>query len=741
MTSNPGSKANARSSSAATDDALDLSSHLAILIEHRGTIAVTMALTLLAGVVYLATTTPVYRANAILQIEQKGSSLGELDQLLEHLSGETSTEIEILSSRTLLGRVIDELRLDVAEGPRYFPLIGAMRARAHRGSGLASAPLWGLEGFAWGGERIQVERVIVPPELEDLPLTLVAGRNGTYTLLGPDSEPLLSGSVGTPAATPTGASQQLELLVSELQARPETRFWVKRRSRLAVLEELQGTLRLTEKGLNTGILTVTLEGQDPNGIAATLEAITRHYVRYNVERRSEDAEKTLKFLDTQLPGLRQEVERAEAALSSHRAGKGNVDLGMETQSLLERSADVEKSLSALLLERSELRQRFTENHPILIATTRKLARLRAEEAALNTQLKSLPSAELESARLMRDVKVANELYLQLNNKAQEYRVLKASTFGNARILDEPVVTRAPVRPSKPGVLAVSLLLGLALGVALAFARQGLHRGVSAPAAVEAELGVPVFATLPFSQHQSQWTRKKQETAHGGLAILARTHPHDLVIESVRGLRTRLLLALESSSNNVVAITGPNPGSGKSFVSINLAWVLADSGKRVLLVDANLRGGWLHRCFGLERPQGLAELLGGTVLLEKAVLKDPRQRLSFLPAGAVPPNPSELLLSDKFGELVASLSAEYDVILIDTPPILAVTDAALVGRHAGVNLAVVRAATHSMRELAATVHRLEQSGVPVQGVILNGVPRSLRGSAASGIYQYEYPTAS
>ncbi|QRK09319.1 polysaccharide biosynthesis tyrosine autokinase [Archangium violaceum] len=740
MTSPPSRAAPTRASPGAPEDELDLRRHLGILLERRWSIVAMLALTLVGGVLYMLAAPPIYRANTVLQIEKKANRLGELDELLADLSGETSTEMELLSSRALLGRVVDELRLDVVATPRHFPLLGAALAREHEGPGLAE-PRWYLEQFAWGGERIQVERVSVPPELEDVPLELVAGEAGSYTLLDPDSHPLLNGQVGALAATTPGSAQQVELLVSELEARPGTRFWVTRRSRLEVVEELQRALRLSEKGTNTGVLTAVLEGPEPARLSATLEAIAHHYVRQNVERRSEEAERTLAFLDTQLPGLREELERAEAALSAHRAGKGSVDIGLEAQAILERSVDIEKSLSALSLERSELRQRFTDNHPVLVATSRKLERLRADRESINAQLKSLPSAELKSAQLMRDVTVATELYLQLNNKAQEYRVLKSSIAGNARILDEPVVTRKPVRPSKPGVLAVSLVLGLTLGVAYAFARQALRQGVSDPTTLEAALGVPVHAAIPLGGSRSRRTRGKRASEREVLTILARTHPRDLVTECLRGLRTRLLLALKDAPNNVIAITGPSPGVGTSFVAVNLAWVLADSGKRVLLVDANLRGGRLHRYFRTGRAQGLSEVLGGTAELEQAVQRVPGQSLSFLSTGDLPPNPAELLMSDAFTALVARMSAGYDLVLIDTPPILAVTDAALVGRHAGMNLAVVRADSHPMREIASALHRLEQDGVLVKGVVFNGVPRSATGRTVSGIYQYEYPTVS
>ncbi|RYZ43501.1 MAG: polysaccharide biosynthesis tyrosine autokinase [Myxococcaceae bacterium] len=717
-----------------TEDELGLGGCLAILGERRQAIVTTVALTLFVGGLYLLVATPVYRANAVLQIEQKGSSLGQLDELLSDAPGVAATEMEVLNSRALLGRVADALRLGVSAEPRYFPVLGPALARAHEGPDLAPVPWWGRDVYAWGGERLQVERLNVPEALEDLPLTLVAEASGAYTLLDPDAEVLLHGQVGTVATPPPGAGHEVELSVTELHARPGTRFRVMRRSRLAVVEQLQRTLRLSEKGAGTGVLNLTLEGPDPRAATATLQALAEAYVLTNVERRSEEAGRTLSFLDSQLPGLRRGLDQAEAALRDYRMGKGSVDLGMEVQAILNRSVELEKSISELSLERSELRQRFTEHHPLLVATGSKLARLRAERTGLTTQLKGMPNAELVSAQLTRDVKVANELYLQLNNKAQEYRVLKSSTITNARIIDAPVATRVPVRPARLDVLAVSLVLGLTLGVALAFTKQALQPGVTNPVALEKALGRPVHASLPLGPD-------RPPRAPGRPSILARVHPRDRTTESVRGLRTRLQLALKDAPNNRIVLTGTGPGAGASFVALNLAWVLAEAGRRVLLVDANLRGGWLHRCFPDARAPGLAEVLRGTVPLEQAVLEEAGPRLSFLGSGELPPDPAELLSGERFTALVAHLSSRYDVVVFDTPSILAVTDAALVGRHAGVSLAVVRSGVHPLREVAAALHRLEQDGVAVQGVVLNGVPRSRSGRAVSGIYQYDYPAGS
>ncbi|RKH53169.1 polysaccharide biosynthesis tyrosine autokinase, partial [Corallococcus sp. AB050B] len=578
------------------------------------------------------------------------------------------------------------------------------------------------------------ERLNVPTAWEDLPLTLVAQAGGAYTLWGPEGREVLHGAAGTSAQTEGDAAHEVELFVTELHARPGTRFTLMRRSKLATVEELQRALRMGEKGAGTGVLNLTLDGPDPVAATATLQAIADAYVRSNVERRSEDAGRTLSFLDSQLPGLRKGLEQAEAALRDYRAGKGGVDLGLEAQAVLNRSVELDKDISTLALERSELRQRFTEHHPLLVAMERKLARLRTERGALDTRLKGIPDAERVSAQLTRDVKVANELYLQLHNKAQEYRVLKSSTITNARLIDAPVVTRLPVRPAKPDVLAVSIVLGLAFGVALAFARQSLRPGVTDPAALESALQVPVLASLPLGPRRASGPRSPSR-------ILARSLPRDITTESVRGLRTRLTRAMKDAGSHAVVLTGTSPGAGTSFTALNLAWVLAETGQRVLLVDANLRGGWLHRCFREARLPGLHEVLRGTVTLEQALLQEAAPGLSFLGAGELPPDPAELLAGAAFDTFVARVTAEYDAVLFDTPSILAVTDAALVSRHAGVRLAVVRAATQSLREVATALHQLEQSGVPAQGLVLNGVPRSRTGRAVSGVYQYEYPSAS
>jgi len=707
-----------------------LREYLDAILAGRWIVAAAVALALAAGGAYAFLAAPVYRSDALVQVEDRKGG----NTFLEDLSGAfgeaspAETEIEVLRSRAMLGAVVRELRLEIVAVPRRFPVFGAAIARRHDGPEVAGAFLGARHG--WGGERLAVDRLLVPAHLLGEPLALVAGADGRYALLDPDGGRLLEGEVGKAAA-----GGGVELFVSELRARPGLEFRVVRRRHDDAVAELQSLVRVAEKGKKTGILQLSLEGEWASGISSILDALSRAYVRQSVERRSAEAEKTLAFLETQLPVLRANLDAAEAELEGYRSRGGNVDVTLETQAAVTRAVEIEKAVSELNVEHAALRERFTDEHPALVALQQKLRQLEAERLKLDGRLRKLPEAELESARRMRDVKVANELYLTVLNKAQELRVVKEGTIGNVRVLDAAIVPVKPVAPRKGRVLALSLLLGLALGVAGALALRALSEGVEDPDAIERALGVAVNASVPHSAaHEAAERRARRERLL--LPILAASDPKDLAVESLRSLRTSLQFALVDARNAIVAIGGPAPGVGKSFVTANLAHVLAEAGKSVLLVDADLRRGRLHQVFGQERAGGLSEVIAGQLPVLEAIRGTGQAKVSLLTTGAIPPNPAELLGSERFGRFLADVAARYDIVLVDTPPVLAVTDAALIARHAGVNLLVLRAGKHPLREISASLRQFGRNGVRVHGIVMNDVQLD-RGLGRRNAYHYQY----
>jgi tyrosine-protein kinase Etk/Wzc len=708
-----------------------------ILLDARWLLAGVIAAFLLLGGAYVFLKTPVYESNTVVQVEDPSRGATRLQGIAAIIAEPppSDTEMALIRSRTVLEGVADELRLDLEVRPARFPVVGAAVARRHREPWLASPPLGlpALGPWAWGGERIRLERLEVSDALFGKPLRLVVGEDGGFRVEREGQVLVEDARPGRPFAGSLGDAR-VGGYVAELIARPGTAFEVVRRRRNDVVEALARDLEVSERGKKTGILVVSLEGADPQRIARILRSLANAYVRLNVERRSAEAAKTLAFLESQLPELKSTLAAAESAASELQRERGVVDLSKETQALLDRSVELEKELSQVELERSELAQRFMPQHPSMAAMNEKVKKLRAERAAMNARMRQLPETELDSARLARDVKVSSELYMLVLNKAQELRVLKSGTVGNVRTVDDAFVPDEPVAPRPGPVLFVSLLLGLGAGVGLALLRTALDDRTMDPDEIERVTGVPVYATIPHSPRQARlaggaWRRRP-------LPILAADDPSDLAIEHLRSLRTSLQFALLEATSKVVMVSGPSPGLGKSFVAVNLSRVLADTDCRVLLVDADLRRGHLHRYFGLPRSPGLSELLTGSAE-ETAIRKTDHPRLDVLATGRVPPNPAEMLASERFRRLVADVSSRYDMVLVDTSPILAVTDPALVGRVAGVVLLVLKAGKHPVREIDLAVKRLEQNRIKVHGAVLNDVTVSGLAARYAGHYQYEY----
>jgi len=725
------------------EDEIDLREYLGILIEARWLILGITAAVFALALIYVIAAAPIYRSDALIQVENNKPTLSGLEDITTALTGEVPsvTEIEIIRSRRIIGSAIDNLNLDIEANPDYFPIFGARSARKFNslnvGDSLAK-PVWGLGSYAWGGERINVQRLDVPREIEGKKLILVAGEGGNYKLYGPDDEILVSGMADKLSSGATEDRQQVNVFISDLHARAGTHFNLVRYSRSKMVEDLEKSISVKEKGLKSGILQIALEGKDPVLTSKIVDSISNAYLRQNVERKSVEAERTLSFLDKQLPKLKSTLDDAETNLNNYRAKSGKIDLTLETQGILDQSADLEKNIQTLQLEKTKLLQRFTPNHPSILGINKQISDLQNDKSKLDKEIKSLPAAEQESVKLTRDVKVANELYLLLLNKAQELKVVKAGTVGNVRILDHALVPDVPIKPKKSLVLLMSLVVGSFLAIVVAFVRKGFFYGLENPTEIESRFGIPVYASILHSREQIKLERKNKHAKSDLMPILALESIDDLSVEALRSLRTSLQFALMNSRNNIIAIGGPAPGIGKSFVSVNLAHVLADTGKRILLIDADMRKGHLHRYFDIEKEGGLSELLGGTITEKEVIKKTKHQNVFFLPCGIYPPNPSELLTSNKFREFLDNQSNEFDLILVDTPPILAVADATIVSQVSGIFFMILKSRKHHIGEIEQSLKRMEHNGTRPQGFILNEVRPISSGYHGYGYsYQYKY----
>jgi tyrosine-protein kinase Etk/Wzc len=405
--------------------------------------------------------------------------------------------------------------------------------------------------------------------------------------------------------------------------------------------------------------------------------------------------------------------------------------------LLQAIIRVEGQLNKMRQEREKVRLGFTEIHPTTVAVDRQIARLNAELSELNEEVRDLPTTQQDLLRLLRDVEVNTGLYTSLLDTAQELRVVKAGMVGNIRVIDYAYVPTWPVKPNRSRIVLLAMLLGMLVGIAIAFLRKALNAGLEDPDLIEKNINIPVYATVSHSKRQDR-LYKDMKSAKRKRAILAVDTPDDPAIESLRNLQTALHFGMMNTDNNRIMVAGPSPSVGKSFVSVNLAAVLTGSDKKVLLIDADLRRGHLHEYLGIERKNGLSEFVSGEIPIGEALQQTCVPGLSLVPTGTLPPNPTEILLHQRFGNLLNVLAPKYDHIIIDSPPILAAADAAIIGQLVGGTLMVLKSGAHPMREIELAVKRLRQADVNLRGVLLNDVAiQSLRYGAGRYHYQYSY----
>lgn len=717
---------------------LDLKTMALTLLDHKKLIAGITAGFLAVGITYAVLSTPQYIAGAMIQIEPKKNALTAVAETVvrPNSASPAVAEIELLKSRAVLAKTVENLRLDIEAKPRFFPLIGHYLWRTYEADKPGQlADSWPqLRGFAWGGEKIDVFQFDVPDDMYGETLTVVAGNNGRYRLLDKDKQPLLDGQVGQ-MASGNGYRMQIKTLT----ARPGTEFKVTRNRVITTAQLYQNRIKTSEAGKESGIIYLSLADENPDLAKSVLSEISRLYVLQNVERSSAEAAQRLDFLRGQLPAVRKDLESAEAALNSYQTNSRSVDISLETKAVLDKIVTLDTNISQLKLKQAEYDRLYTRDHPSYKTLLNQLAQLEVEKRSLQRKVEALPSTQQELLRLNRDMKVTNQTYQLLLNQAQEQDIIRAGTIGNVRLVDNADVNLDEPATNRKIALILSLLLGLVTSVVVVFVRQAFQKGIENPDTVE-QIGLPVYSTLPFTKDQERLNRRlKKKTRTGEPNLLSVVQPANLAVESLRSLRSSLHFAMLEAKNRVIMISSPTPGVGKSFVSSNLAAVVAQSGQRVLLIDADMRKGYLHRVFGLQPQAGLSELLTGRSKLREAIVPSGIAQLDIISCGQSAPNPSELLMHANFSRLLDEVGGLYDLVIIDTPPILAVTDAALVGRLAGTTLLVTRFGQSTLKAVENSRRRFAQNGITIKGAILNGVQRkastSMEDDGVYGYYEY------
>lgn len=698
------------------DDEMDLGKLIGELIDHRKLIIAITSFCTLISLVYAIFATPIYQANSLIQVEQKQGNaiLSNLSQMLPDSQPQSAPEISLIQSRMILGKTVDDLNLQIMIKQNYFPIFGQGFARL-----LGEKP-----------SNIEVTRLYVTNANDDVTQLELKIKDGEHYQIKYDGA-VFNGRVGELLE-----NKQLAIKVNDISAKPGDTFTIYYFNRLKAIADLLDNLNVSDQGKDTGILSISYTGENPQLIKNIVNSISENYLAQNISRQAAQDAKSLDFLNIQLPKVRNDLDIAENKLNAYRRQSDSVDLSLEAKAVLDQIVNVDNQLNELTFRESEISQLYTKEHPTYKALMEKRKTLKEEKLRLNKKVSSMPETQQEILRLSRDVESGRAVYMQLLNRQQELNIAKSSAIGNVRIIDDAVTQLKPVKPKKILVVIIGFILGLSIAIGVVFLRIMLRRGIETPEQLE-EIGINVYASVPVaeslvSNDRSIKNIRKKITHKEYTGLLATTNPADLAIEAIRGLRTSLHFAMIEARNNILMISGASPNAGKTFISSNLAAVVAQTGKKVLFIDTDMRKGYVHKVFDVENDNGLSNYLSGKLGLEATLKKIPEAGFDFISRGVVPPNPTELLMHRRMEEMLKWASQNYDLVILDTPPILAVTDAAIIGHYAGTTLLVARFELNTVKEMDVAFKRFEQSGIVAKGCILNGIVKK-----ASSYYGYGY----
>lgn len=662
---------------------------LSLLWRKKSIIVFFMFVAILFGACYAMWVRPQFTSDVLLQVNTKGASskstkaLGEMGAVLD-LASPADAEIELIKSRMVLTYVTAAEHLHLKAIP-----VGFWDRITHR------------EG------RLDVDSLSIPDEFRKEKWFAVARGENEYSVIAPNGEKVLDGVVGE-IYTTNYAGDSLSIRVKFMKAKEGQRFRLVQGSLLKAEQVLMHSLGVSERGKQTGIISVRYSHRYPDRAASILNTIAKTYLRQNVEMRSAEAEKTLEFLEGQLPGVKAKLDSAEKVLADYRYSIGSVDMSGETKAHLDKEGQLQRQIMQLEQERQSALRLFKAEHPNVQTIVKQQGKLRAELAQLKKNAEKMPLTQQEVKRLQEEVAVNNEVYTNMLNNIQQLRVVRAGEVGNVRIVDFAQEEQSQSKPNKSRILMLSAVAGFMLGVLIVFLIHLFKSGVKSTAEIERGTGLSVFAKIP--QSTSKLLRKRVH--HNVPFVLQNTD--DRVSEAFRSLQTAINFLLPQPEHSAILVTGLNPGVGKSFVSLNLAATVAASGKKVLLIDADMRRGVIHSGSKF----GLADVLLGLATLETAMVQKHNDNLFVMNAGKTKLAACELLRSDSMDKLLKDAREKFDMVIVDTPPLNLVTDAELICPLVDYSLFVLHYGRHSMEEIKETIERVQRYSNKPGAIVMN-----------------------
>ncbi|WP_201546557.1 polysaccharide biosynthesis tyrosine autokinase [Psychrobacter immobilis] len=749
---NTDSKNLSNSASKEDNEEIDLMALLFAILRGWKIIVFFAILGLIVGVLYSRYVNPTFRSDAIIQIEEnsKGAAaLGaDISELIGSQASKAEAEAELIKSRMILEPVVNLLHLRIRLSD---PNISAIdRIKSNSTDTQINKP----EGVSLKTEdgKVEISQFNVSQEYLNQPFTLT--RSATGFVLSNDFDDF-KGQIGK-AHQFRGTDGQIQITVNDLPADGYP-VNITKQSLQTTTEQINTDLSVVEKGKQTGIIQLSMTGANQQQTSLILKQIVLSYIDQNQSRGSEETTKTISFMETQIPTLKKKLEDSEAIFNEFRKKYGTIDVSKEAELLLTESSQIDVQLNELRLKKADLTTYYTEEHPLVIQINDQLEVLNTRKQDIDDTIVGLPEIQREFLQLSADSAINREIYLTLLKNYEQLKIVKAGQIGFARIIDLPINNFKAIAPKKSLIVILATLLGSMLGTMLVLLKNMLRNVVKDPERLEAKTGVPVLATIPRSPLLTRLRQNKKASNR----LLAYVDNNSLSYEAIKSLRTNLMFGMPVQGRagqraKVILITGESPGVGKSFISSNLTEVFAQLDKKVLIIDADMRLGELHKMFSMSQDNGLSDYLSQD---KTHLSKDSAQaskvvagqevndltgfihatgidNIDFMPRGKHPRNPASLLANGSFDHLMAELNLHYDYIIIDSPPILAASDAMILSQYADKVLMVARYDKSIEGQVVYAINQMNKANIKVDGIILNDVQQGLL-SKYSYHYSYAY----
>jgi tyrosine-protein kinase Etk/Wzc len=747
------------------NDEIDLADLFKTIMKYKYIIALFAIIFTLAAGVFAYTKPSVYSSFSTIELQEDKNSFSTQDALKDAFSGGTvnlENQIQILKSKSLQDDAVKYLNL----GTRYFSTKNYREFEYYKNSPFIVIDKV-LEDVIYG-----TNFVLTPIDEESFRLEIK-----------PISKYSKRGILATLGVQPLEDYEKITYdQVHKYNQEISTPWFTIQITKISPLENEEYSFSFVHPSISSDIyfsqLSITQVTEKASVLAASIEdgvslraadllnSLFKAYLVQEIDRKSEVANLSLTFIDNQLDEINAKLKVSESDLESYKESNDVITLSSKAESISKQLVEYEtkmqelsieenimnnlyqyissnqnlsgltvgsitfadpvlasliKNLHELSAQKDTLLMDYTELHPevqklektvaslrrqIIASLKNNLGQISQRKASLNglidkykSSLETLPKQERDLTRLTRHFSVNEKVYSFLLEKRAETAILKSSTISNGRVLDQALNFKKSIKPKRILIVLVGLILGIIVGLAYAFLREFLNHTIKNTEEIEKYSSMPIYGVIPLN--------KNKKTSN-------------VFLEAFRSIRTNLQFLPQNEKSRVISITSSVSGEGKTTIASKLAQIIAQSDKRVIVLDMDLRKASIHKEFDLANNIGMSNYLTHQNSLEEVIKKTNSKNVDVITTGVLPPNPSELILTNAMKKLLEELKESYDYIIMDTPPVGLVTDALILMNYSDITFTVVRA-NYTRKEFIRNLDRLskEHSHNHV-GMILNGV---------------------